>query len=554
MPTTAQIVAAEASGRPLDPRRRAAQLLYPILYAEASGKRRWCAWCFNVTPDDSLEERQKGGIRGYHTCARCSEVGYCSEECQGKHWRRGHKHRCPLLAVENAAAVAAAAAAEEERGKAAGGSAAAGAASGAAGARRGGGNKKKKKGKKRAAAAAAGGDNVPVFARVAEATTGPWPPYDDGGDLWGAAGGKVGVGKVGRVFLGKEEEGNKDAVAAVAAADSNYDDKNQPPARAAPEKVMPQDVGRELVDVRLSRQDAPVTTLRAKPAAGVGGFSFGGSASAASAAGGGFSLGGAGSTPAAEASVFRFASGGDGAAGGNVFGRTGRGGAFGAREMKEDDEEQAATIQHMPAATPDRVDQARPSSHAVFNNEGVEEQKGGGQAAAATGPGQESSPATEDGSIASWLSKIHSSFAEYVPVFEAFGCGDTSLLEMLVPVDREDLIKDLEAAGAKRGHVKFIRRSIDELMARGKAKAWAKTHHAVATRTDAIMTAATEAEILAIFHELRLRPEFVVDADLQQAAKQKKDRDQGRLWTKRVATEYGKLLRFLKEVREGQYR
>ena len=64
---------------------------------------------------------------------------------------------------------------------------------------------------------------------------------------------------------------------------------------------------------------------------------------------------------------------------------------------------------------------------------------------------------------------------------------------------------------------------------------------------------ATEAEILAIFRELRLRPEFVVDADLRDAAKQKKDRDQGRLWSKLVATEYGNLLRFLKEVRrEGQ--
>ena len=40
--------------------------------------------------------------------------------------------------------------------------------------------------------------------RAAEETTGPWPPYDDGGDLWGGAGGKVGVGRVGREFLAAE--------------------------------------------------------------------------------------------------------------------------------------------------------------------------------------------------------------------------------------------------------------------------------------------------------------------------------------------------------------
>ena len=40
--------------------------------------------------------------------------------------------------------------------------------------------------------------------RAAEETTGPWPPYDDGGDLWGGAGGKMGVGRVGREFLAAE--------------------------------------------------------------------------------------------------------------------------------------------------------------------------------------------------------------------------------------------------------------------------------------------------------------------------------------------------------------
>ena len=57
-------------------------------------------------------------------------------------------------------------------------------------------------------------------------------------------------------------------------------------------------------------------------------------------------------------------------------------------------------------------------------------------------------------------------------------------------------------------------------------------------------------EILAIFHELQLRHNFVVDADLHEAAKQKTEQDRD-LWTPRVATEHGNLLRFLKQARKG---
>eukprot|EP00947_MAST-08B_sp_MAST-8B-sp1_P000296 g296.t1 len=226
MPTEADIAAAEAAGQLLHPTERAAQLMYPILDAESRGKRRWCAWCFQVKVDECAYDREVLKLRGFSTCARCSEVGYCSAECQGKHWRRAHKKRCPLLAAENVAAAAAAAAAEQEGAE--------GKTNGNAGGANRGGNNKKKKGRRRAAqAAAAGGDgaagggggaagggNVTAAARAAEATTGPWPPYDDGGDLWGGAGGKVGIGKVGRVFLGKEEacKGGGDASAAGGAA------------------------------------------------------------------------------------------------------------------------------------------------------------------------------------------------------------------------------------------------------------------------------------------------------------------------------------------------
>eukprot|EP00947_MAST-08B_sp_MAST-8B-sp1_P005787 g5787.t1 len=82
LPTEDQIEAAEAAGELLNPLHRAAQLLYPILRAQATGKRRWCAWCFEVTPDDSRYDRETTRIRGLDVCSRCKEVGYCSAKCQ----------------------------------------------------------------------------------------------------------------------------------------------------------------------------------------------------------------------------------------------------------------------------------------------------------------------------------------------------------------------------------------------------------------------------------------------------------------------------------------
>eukprot|EP00947_MAST-08B_sp_MAST-8B-sp1_P005400 g5400.t1 len=207
MPTEADIAAAEAAGQLLEPHYRAAQLVYPILDAESRGKRRWCAWCLQVKVDECAYDREVLKLRGYSTCARCSEVGYCSAECQGKHWRRAHKKRCPLLAVEHA---------EAAGGEAAGGEGKeAGCGATSSGSARPGG-KKKNKGRRRVAQAAggdaAGGDGAAggggeqvIVTRAAEETTGPWPPYDDGSDLWGGAGGKLGVGQVGRVFCAKEE-------------------------------------------------------------------------------------------------------------------------------------------------------------------------------------------------------------------------------------------------------------------------------------------------------------------------------------------------------------
>ena len=58
-----------------------AELVYPILDAESRGKRRWCAWCLQVKVDECAYDREVLKLRGYSTCARCSEVGYCSAEC-----------------------------------------------------------------------------------------------------------------------------------------------------------------------------------------------------------------------------------------------------------------------------------------------------------------------------------------------------------------------------------------------------------------------------------------------------------------------------------------
>jgi hypothetical protein len=55
-----------------------AQHVLPILQAEAKGKKRWCDWCFRVTPDQDLL-----------LCGGCQQVGYCDRACcQKKGWAK----------------------------------------------------------------------------------------------------------------------------------------------------------------------------------------------------------------------------------------------------------------------------------------------------------------------------------------------------------------------------------------------------------------------------------------------------------------------------------
>ena len=63
-------------------------LVVPVLKAQLRNERRWCAWCFRMTPDHDL-----------NTCKSCDltvwSVGYCDKTCQSRGWRKGgHKQEC----------------------------------------------------------------------------------------------------------------------------------------------------------------------------------------------------------------------------------------------------------------------------------------------------------------------------------------------------------------------------------------------------------------------------------------------------------------------------
>jgi hypothetical protein len=91
-----------------------ARHVLPILQAEAKGQKRWCDWCFRVTPDQDLL-----------LCGGCQQVGYCDRACcQKKGWKKasgetmegaaeaecgaagggGHKDACAGMAAEAAKA------------------------------------------------------------------------------------------------------------------------------------------------------------------------------------------------------------------------------------------------------------------------------------------------------------------------------------------------------------------------------------------------------------------------------------------------------------------
>ena len=98
MPTPRMAAAAEAGGEPLRPGQKAFCLLVPILEAQLKGDFRWCAYCYQLTPDVDLDR-----------CGGCSQVGYCDKkECHVLHWKAGHKKECKRFKAEAKAAAEAA--------------------------------------------------------------------------------------------------------------------------------------------------------------------------------------------------------------------------------------------------------------------------------------------------------------------------------------------------------------------------------------------------------------------------------------------------------------
>ena len=80
-PSERQISLAEAGGKPLTDFHLMARHVLPILQAEAKGQKRWCDWCFRVTPDQDLL-----------LCSGCWQVGYCNRECcQKKGWKKASR-------------------------------------------------------------------------------------------------------------------------------------------------------------------------------------------------------------------------------------------------------------------------------------------------------------------------------------------------------------------------------------------------------------------------------------------------------------------------------
>ena len=115
-PSKRQISLAEAGGKPLTDWHLMSRHVLPILQAEAKGQKRWCDWCFRVTPDQDLL-----------LCGGCQQVGYCDRACcQKKGWKKasgeamegaaeaecgaagggGHKDACAGMAAEAAKAKA----------------------------------------------------------------------------------------------------------------------------------------------------------------------------------------------------------------------------------------------------------------------------------------------------------------------------------------------------------------------------------------------------------------------------------------------------------------
>ena len=86
-----QVAEIEDSGQSLTRQQETVRLLLPVLRAQSSGERRWCGWCWALTPDRNLP-----------MCTACREYGYCCDAdgesngvCQKEHWKKGgHRAEC----------------------------------------------------------------------------------------------------------------------------------------------------------------------------------------------------------------------------------------------------------------------------------------------------------------------------------------------------------------------------------------------------------------------------------------------------------------------------
>jgi hypothetical protein len=146
--TNGQVAEIEDSGQALTKEQEVTRLLLPVLRAQSMGERRWCGWCWALTPDRNLP-----------MCTRCRQYGYCCDAegesnmvCQKKHWKvGGHRAECASSAAAAAVVTAVveategdgASMAEGKEGEAGGGPSDDAASSGD-----GGGRKNKKGGKK----------------------------------------------------------------------------------------------------------------------------------------------------------------------------------------------------------------------------------------------------------------------------------------------------------------------------------------------------------------------------------------------------------------------
>ena len=75
--TNTQVAEIEDSGQTLTEAQGVTRLLLPVLRAQSTGERRWCGWCWALTPDRNLP-----------MCTRCREYGYC---CDAEGWVDRHR-------------------------------------------------------------------------------------------------------------------------------------------------------------------------------------------------------------------------------------------------------------------------------------------------------------------------------------------------------------------------------------------------------------------------------------------------------------------------------